>query len=73
MYPCQPMSTNETTQEPEGLWDSAKLARFLDVPPKTLDQWSYRKTGPPHLRVGRHRRYRPADVRRWLEQQEAAG
>lgn len=66
------MRANETPGEPERLWDSEKLAGFLGVPVKTLDQWAWRRTGPPHLRVGRHRRYRPSDVHRWLEQQEVA-
>lgn len=52
---------------PEGLWDSEKLAAFLGIPVKTLDQWSWRRVGPPFLKVGKHRRYDPADVRRWLD------
>jgi hypothetical protein len=34
----------------------------------TLHQWSHGRIGPPALKVGRHLRYRPADVRRWLDE-----
>jgi hypothetical protein len=45
----------------------AELAAFLAVPVKTLRHWRYVGTGPDAFRVGRHLRYRPDSVRRWLE------
>jgi predicted DNA-binding transcriptional regulator AlpA len=53
---------------PERLIDSEELREWLHVPVRTLDDWSYRHQGPPFVRIGRHRRYDPADVREWLEQ-----
>ncbi len=43
-----------------------EVARFLGVPVKTLYQWRYKGLGPQAFRVGRHLRYRPADVEAWL-------
>ncbi|MCH7583464.1 MAG: helix-turn-helix domain-containing protein [Acidobacteria bacterium] len=45
------------------------LAQYLGVPAGTLYQWRYRRQGPPGFRVGRHLRYRQADVEVWIEQQ----
>jgi len=45
------------------------LARYLGVPAATVKAWRYKGTGPRGLRVGRHIRYRRADVERWLESQ----
>ena len=43
------------------------LAAFLKVPVGTVYQRNYKNTGPRRVRVGRHVRYRPADVEAWLE------
>ncbi len=45
-----------------------ELAAYLGVPVKTLYAWRTRNQGPPGFRVGRHLRYRWADVQRWIEQ-----
>jgi len=50
----------------DGLISPPELAAFLSIPPATLRQWRYLGVGPRSLRVGRHARYDPADVRRWL-------
>jgi len=55
-------------QRLEPLIDVQQLAEYLDVPVKTLYAWRYRREGPPGFRVGRHLRYRRADVQRWIEQ-----
>ncbi|MFY1688817.1 helix-turn-helix transcriptional regulator [Plantactinospora sp. WMMB782] len=56
------------------LASSQELAEYLGVPVRTLDRWAYCKTGPRYALVGRHRRYRWADVEKWLDQQtEQAG
>jgi hypothetical protein len=47
---------------------TAELAVFLSIPPATLRQWRYLDVGPKALRVGRHVRYEPAEVRRWLRE-----
>ncbi|MER7459212.1 helix-turn-helix domain-containing protein [Micromonospora sp. NPDC126480] len=51
---------------------SAEVADYLGVPVATLDQWSYRGTGPRFSKVGRHRRYRWADVEKWLDNQASS-
>jgi hypothetical protein len=50
----------------DGLITTAELAAFLSLPVKTLRDWRYTGVGPRALRVGRHLRYEPAEVRRWL-------
>lgn len=55
------------------LWDSAETAERLNVPVRTLDQWSYRGVGPRFYKVGRFRRYVPTDVESWLSTQVAGG
>jgi len=52
--------------ERDGLITPAELAAFLSVPVKTLRDWRYQGVGPEGLRVGRHVRYEPSEVRRWL-------
>jgi excisionase family DNA binding protein len=60
-----------TARTIEPLWTVAEVAAYLGVPPATLYQWRYRRTGPRASRVGRHLRYDPADVRAWLAEQAA--
>ena len=57
----------------DALLDSDTLAEKLGVPSRTLDQWAYAHKGPPYVRVGRYRRYRPVDVERWLDAQGRGG
>jgi excisionase family DNA binding protein len=53
------------------LLTSEQLAEYLQVPLATIYRWAYAGTGPVGLRVGRHRRYRRADVESWLDAQRA--
>jgi predicted DNA-binding transcriptional regulator AlpA len=53
----------------DGLITTAELAAFLSLPPQTLRQWRYTGVGPKAFRIGRHLRYEPAEVRRWLDQE----
>jgi hypothetical protein len=55
------------------LWDSATTAAFLNIPVRTLDQWSYRGIGPSFFKVGRHRRYTATEVQAWLESTRHGG
>ena len=41
------------------------VAERLGVPLATLYGWNSKNTGPRYLRVGRHVRYRLADVVEW--------
>ncbi|WP_410662903.1 helix-turn-helix domain-containing protein [Amycolatopsis sp. lyj-84] len=51
----------------EALWTPGELASFLRIPEKTLRNWrSEGESGPPWMKVGRHARYAPAEVRAWL-------
>jgi excisionase family DNA binding protein len=44
-----------------------ELAERLQVPVATVQTWRANRTGPRGHRVGRHVRYREADVALWLE------
>lgn len=48
------------------LWSPVEAAEFLGVPVATLQKWRYLREGPPSFKVGRHVRYDPDAVRRWL-------
>lgn len=54
------------------LWSIDELAEFLGVPVGTVYRWRYIGIGPRGIKVGKHVRYRPADVEVWLEEQAAA-
>lgn len=46
-----------------------EVAEFLGVPVQTLYQWRTLSKGPRGIRVGKHLRYRWADVESWLDAQ----
>ena len=52
----------------ERLWSVSEVSDFLGIPVATLHQWRYLGTGPEAFRVGKHLRYDPDAVRRWLVQ-----
>jgi hypothetical protein len=52
--------------ECDRLWSVTDVSRFLGVPISTLHQWRYLGRGPAAFRVGKHLRYDPYAVRRWL-------
>lgn len=62
----KPSTTRDDLPRCERLWTTKELAAFLGVPVATLHQWRHAGTGPPAFRVGRHLRYDPDSVRRWL-------
>lgn len=51
------------------LLTAQEVADFLGVPVATLYSWRHKHEGPRGFRVGRHVRYRAADVEAWLEAQ----
>jgi predicted DNA-binding transcriptional regulator AlpA len=55
----------------ESLWSIKDVSRYLGIPVATLYQWRVQGSGPRAFRCGRHLRYDPAEVRRWLDQQAA--
>lgn len=48
------------------LWVAQDVSSLLGVHFATLHQWRYLGPGPAAFRVGKHLRYDPNDVRRWL-------
>lgn len=53
---------------PEPLMSPDEVATYLSMPRATLQLWRVKGTGPRGYRVGRHVRYRLADVELWLEE-----
>jgi excisionase family DNA binding protein len=53
----------------ERLMTLRDLSDMLGVPVATLYAWRHRGEGPPGYRVGRHVRYRRAEVEQWLTTQ----
>lgn len=47
---------------------ASATAEYLRVPEATLRQWRHLRKGPPYLKVGKHVRYRRADVDDWVTQ-----
>ncbi|GAA2221504.1 hypothetical protein GCM10010232_02180 [Streptomyces amakusaensis] len=82
-YPCletekeTPLSKNSSHRhfpvKRDRLATPADIAAYLGVPVKTLYQWKYRGMGPKVHKVGRHLRYRWAEVDEWLAAQSAFG
>lgn len=44
-----------------------ELSTYLGVPVTTLYRWRHYGDGPRGIKVGRHVRYRVADVEAWLD------
>jgi excisionase family DNA binding protein len=51
---------------PDPLWTIEDVARYLRLPVQTLYQWRRKNVGPPAKKCGRHLRYDPAAVQRWV-------
>lgn len=49
------------------LWSVQEVSAYLGVPVGTIYTWRSAGTGPPGRRVGKRLRYRPQDVRDWVE------
>jgi predicted DNA-binding transcriptional regulator AlpA len=67
------LATEKTRREQpkplERLLALEEVAEFLGVPVRTLYTWRYKGEGPPAFKVGRHLRYDPVALRRWLVEQ----
>jgi len=61
----EPLST-------EQLWSVDQVAEYLRLAPKTLYSWRCRRIGPPSYRLGNKVRYRPDEVRAWVDKCIAA-
>lgn len=49
------------------------VSAYLGVPVPTLYQWRHFNKGPTVSKIGRHLRYRWADVDAWVERQSRTG
>jgi excisionase family DNA binding protein len=54
----------------ERLLTRQEVADRLGVPVKTVATWAYTGVGPRYIRVGKHARYRSADVEAWCRKNE---
>lgn len=52
---------------PEPLIDEHEAAALIGVAPSTMNSWRVKRVGPRFVRVGRLVRYRPDDVRTFVE------
>lgn len=62
---------SEPYDGPEPLWSTKKVATYLDVPVTTMHRWRRTGYGPTPRKIGKHFRYHPADVRKFLEESVA--
>jgi predicted DNA-binding transcriptional regulator AlpA len=58
-------------QLPDRLWTIKETSEFLSIPVGTLYQWNHRGDGPRPYKVGKHLRYDPRALMRWLEESAA--
>lgn len=49
------------------LWTIEDVSNYLGIPVTTLYQWRSKGYGPAGRRMGRYVRYRPEDVRSWVD------
>ena len=56
----------------EQLWTIEQAAEYLVMSKQTLYGWRCRGFGPPSYRLGNQVRYRPDEVRRWVDLQAMA-
>lgn len=61
------MSTSKTAVLPDRYLTPVDLAELFGVPLETIYQWRRKRTGPPGFRIGRHLRYDPVKVQRWID------
>jgi len=56
--------SKRATRQP--LMSVKDLAELLQVSVKTIYDWRYRGLGPTAIRIGRHVRYEPDEIERWI-------
>ncbi len=57
------------TGSDETFWTTRDVAEYLGVPESSVRYWSYMQRGPRSYKLGRHRRYRPSEVKAWADAQ----
>jgi len=65
--PHDPDGRTIMTTSPARLWTVQDVSTYLGVPVMTLYHWRRTGYGPKGKRIGRHLRYRPEDVRAWVD------
>ena len=51
------------------LLDTDQAAEFLKLAPGTLENWRYRRQGPPWIKIGGAVRYEEGALYEWLDSQ----
>ena len=67
------MDGNSVPSRFEQLWSVEQTAEYLSLSVKTLYGWRGRKYGPPSYRIGNVVRYRPGEVRAWVDEHVMSG
>lgn len=67
--PPPPASPKKGDSGPRALATTEQVSEYLGVPVNTLYQWRRLHKGPKGARIGRHVKYRWADVEAWFEAQ----
>jgi len=58
----------ESARQEEGLWTAEEVASYLQISEGTVNQWV--KFGKiPVVKVGRLNRFRPSEIKAWLDEQ----
>lgn len=65
----EPGQPPATLALPQRYLSPEDVAALFGVPLETVYQWRRKRTGPPGFRVGRHLRYDPNAVARWVADQ----
>lgn len=50
-----------------GYWTVRDLSNYLQIPASTIYWWLSREDGPPAIRVGKHVRFEPDAVKKWIQ------
>lgn len=50
-----------------------ELSECTDIPVQTWANWRWKGEGPPWIKLGRHVRYRWADIEKWLDDNAQGG
>jgi hypothetical protein len=44
-----------------------EVQEVYNIPITTLEKWRSKKIGPPYHKLGKHIRYKPQDVDKWVD------
>ena len=58
---------------PEPLLRTEQVAELLNLTPKALEAWRWRRMGPPWFKLRGAVRYRASELSAWLERQRRGG